>query len=58
MINRPSINTDLRYLPSSATAFRVYSAACAFTSADTWRIARASISGGCAPDTAYLCAKT
>src|SRR6266581_147109 len=35
-----------------------YSAACAFTSADTWRMARASCSAGCAPDTAYFCANT
>src|SRR5260370_31495769 len=37
---------------------RPYSAACAFTSADTWRMAPASCSAGCAPDTAYFCAKT
>ena len=36
-----------------------YSAACAFTSADTWRMARASCSrAGCAPDTAYFPANT
>src|SRR5258708_6041391 len=36
----------------------IYSAACAFTSADTCRMARASCSAGWAPDTAYLSAKT
>src|SRR5215471_8354304 len=35
-----------------------YSAACAFTSAETWRMARARSSGACAPDTAYFCANT
>src|ERR1700712_3559398 len=35
-----------------------YSAACALTSADTCRMARASWSAGWAPETAYLPAKT
>jgi uroporphyrinogen-III synthase len=35
-----------------------YSAAWAFTSAETWRMALASSSAGWAPETAYFCAKT
>src|ERR1700756_4563327 len=35
-----------------------YSAACALISAETWRMARASCSAGCAPETAYFCANT
>src|ERR1700730_10350800 len=38
--------------------FTRYSAACALTSADTCRMARASCSAGCAPETAYFCANT
>src|SRR3984893_848037 len=36
----------------------IHSAACALISPDTCRIARASCSAGCAPDTAYFCANT
>src|SRR5206468_2587700 len=37
---------------------RCYSAACALISPDTCRMARASCSAGCAPETAYFCANT
>src|SRR3954469_19976332 len=44
---------------NSSPASRMYhSAACALTSADTCRMARASCSAGCAPETAYFCANT
>ncbi len=35
-----------------------YSTSCALISADTWRMARASRFGSCAPETAYFCANT
>src|SRR5258708_37392248 len=49
---------DAQHRPTRYRRARPYSAACAFTSADTWRMARASWSAACAPDTAYFCANT